>query len=1425
MEMRALGDVVSKKPVTTIIVVLLITALFGFYASQMQMSADLRSFLPNDAVVQAQMNVSKNFGDTDIMEIILAGNNTVSKTSLEDMFKVKINLEKDKNVLKYLKNPDSPENSIISPADMVVMGNQTINFEDKLIKILKDMKSNSSKINFSAMIIPITMMKSVIGDYHTIYENAHSIRGDAKSIVLLLFIPPSQGPTNMSVFEPIMENISATLINGENYSIKAMVLTMLTPPQSNETGGNISENPLLNFLVNDTSSNMSIDKKEVSVRNFIKAGNFTALSLNYTNSSLNSSIETNNELLKALNYVMLNLQNHNNFTAKIVMEKIISYASDEIENMEKVLPYYKNYNRSIGTFLYHLKNGNLRTHDILSVEQNISVMLSFTNGDFHNMLVIFNSTFNEWLKNQHIYYDVAYEANTTKSVAQGFIDGYNSAVNLKDTLTMIKNMIDHDSLQNTTNALDRVINKVKSTNQDLETQKNYVENATKSMRNPYYTWFESALENLDYVLQHSKTAVFAINIFNAEMKLMKDLPSGGGSQEIDIFYSLKHAFEAQVNDTYKGCIENMYLTEMTLASIMNNTPKLNVSFNTPNINMPDFSMNATKKAEILNNMSQQQIWNTINKVENYNPSNLTDTLNSTTPVLKNMSANMTMFQMNLSYLISGIEFVYNTTGESNVIHSLEMYKNISKKIENASMGLSMFLNNTQYLSGFSYMMDQFSTQLKNMFSKDFDGHHANAAIMIVMLNDTKSNGESSSEHSKKMERVEETVAQEVKKVKTHDKLMVMGSYMISEATEKTANETMNVLLPVAMILVVIILLVTFRSILDTVLGLVGLGLAILWAYGFGVIMNYDFNQISTMVAVLLVGLGIDYAIHTILRYREELRNGHKVREAMRVMITNLGMGLILATVTTVVAFLSNLSSPIPPIQSFGVMNAVGIFGAFIIFTTLVPAIKILIDERRERKGKLKIKKDEKRVGSGVVALNKFMALGAMGAEKHRYAVLILILLITSVAFYAGVNVNTTFDIKDFLPKNLEISHTIDFMMDNFNSSSMSDNYVLIQGNVTSPELIKAVDKTMNNIQDDKYVNYPQCKSITTYIEEWSEKNMSFAKMVSENDTDGDGLPDHNITAIYNWLYEYGGGNTILHKGTNGSYDSMLIVVSSTASTDKENRVITEEINDDIKPIKKLGYKATLTGDNILTFHVLDLLGSSEWNSLIITIVASLIVLTIVFYYEAKSYVLGLITSLPVIIALIWLLGSMYALGIGFNVVTVTITSLTIGLGITYAIHITHRYLEDLEKEDNLNDAVEKTVRQTGSSIFGAATTTMAGFGTLILSSMPPISEFGEIAALSILYSFVLSVFVLPSFLYMWAERRNKRLINEMNREKYKKAASVLIGLGLITYGAAFYLRWIGWSLVSYPPSVIVAIFGVLVIITGGEIYYRSERIS
>jgi len=128
-----------------------------------------------------------------------------------------------------------------------------------------------------------------------------------------------------------------------------------------------------------------------------------------------------------------------------------------------------------------------------------------------------------------------------------------------------------------------------------------------------------------------------------------------------------------------------------------------------------------------------------------------------------------------------------------------------------------------------------------------------------------------------------------------------------------------------------------------------------------------------------------------------------------------------------------------------------------------------------------------------------------------------------------------------------------------------------------------------------------------------------------------------------------------------------------------------------------------------------------------------------------------VTLLPVVFSVSWILGTMYLLEIPFNVMTGMITSLTVGLGVAYSIHMSERYSLELKRTGSVWEAMSRTVTGTGGALLGSAATTVGGFGVLAFAILPPLQQFGIITGLTIIYAFLASVLVLPSLLVVWTK--------------------------------------------------------------------------
>ena len=127
---------------------------------------------------------------------------------------------------------------------------------------------------------------------------------------------------------------------------------------------------------------------------------------------------------------------------------------------------------------------------------------------------------------------------------------------------------------------------------------------------------------------------------------------------------------------------------------------------------------------------------------------------------------------------------------------------------------------------------------------------------------------------------------------------------------------------------------------------------------------------------------------------------------------------------------------------------------------------------------------------------------------------------------------------------------------------------------------------------------------------------------------------------------------------------------------------------------------------------------------------------------------AIVVLTPVVLATLWVVGSMVVLSLKWNVLTVMVTALSLGIGIDYVIHMWRRFESERGKREDVWEALEETISTTGVALVLSAGTTSLGFLVLLLSPMPVVQQFGLVTALTVIYSLVLSIIVLPVLLLM-----------------------------------------------------------------------------
>ena len=579
-----------------------------------------------------------------------------------------------------------------------------------------------------------------------------------------------------------------------------------------------------------------------------------------------------------------------------------------------------------------------------------------------------------------------------------------------------------------------------------------------------------------------------------------------------------------------------------------------------------------------------------------------------------------------------------------------------------------------------------------------------------------------------------------------------------------------------------------RTFSDLLLSLGAILLSIGWMQGAGTILGPGYlgiigapNQVSQIAPIILIGLGVDYAIHFTSRYREEIGSGNSIVGSTSSTLKSVGIALTLATLATIVGFLTNIVSPLPELKDFGILVSTGIFFAFFLVMTFVPAIRTLLDKRAESKGNIST---EAFSSSGESVLNKIAASSGIIPKKLKLVALALLIGISGYGYFSFTNLETIFEFTDFLPEDDPVVQTLNLLTEEFGGGFGETTSVLIEGdNLATPDVHNALIDSINNLSDKEnivvYAGNVAAESVIGTVGQLlapqgaapgappAMPDMevlgtlgSFGVDLMSGSQGIDALrvkDSGNVQGLYEYLVSSDPEAFLANLYFN---EENIVTAQQVRITTSAGSLGAAQLRDDIYdafiPLSSLGVDIAATNDAIVTQSVSDLISESQFQSLIFAILASMAFLILYYLIDIRKPFLGVITILPVVAIVMGTYLGMYFLEIPLNPVTSTLSGLAIGIGVPFVIHVTNRFRETLLTSSNPVEAVKTTLKTTGGSLFGSAFTTMAGFGILMTSSLKPFQQMGQVVVVALGFALVASILILPTLLVFWANYHNKK---------------------------------------------------------------------
>ncbi|MDD3903360.1 MAG: MMPL family transporter [Sphaerochaeta sp.] len=599
----------------------------------------------------------------------------------------------------------------------------------------------------------------------------------------------------------------------------------------------------------------------------------------------------------------------------------------------------------------------------------------------------------------------------------------------------------------------------------------------------------------------------------------------------------------------------------------------------------------------------------------------------------------------------------------------------------------------------------------------------------------------------------------------HIQFSLIGLPVVTQAIEDSLLQDLAILIPIVGFLIILLLYLSFGRFIPVVLALTCLVFSSSLMVGIMALLHVTFTMATMLVPVLLLIVGSAYTIHILSHFYEEEHLDSA--EHINNVVKKNRRPLLMAGATTAAGFLAQLTSPLLPFRTFGILCSLGVLVSLLASLHILPAMLRLAYPH----GVKKVRNHEmRRHLDPSKALDHITKRG-----KIPLLVLSLVFIISTVVLLPTIKSGTNM-LKFFRPSSSLVQDT-----NLFNEKMQGSGILTVMitsdssSSVLSPQFLTALDtisfgleqkaevgkvqtivpfiKRMNEIlgteeeshntttSDFDFFGSPSLTEEPIQEEEtFHDARENLYEIPSDPEKYGLESEEDLINLITQYLLLYSGN---LSKFINDPLepDALLVTISLNNTETEYLRTIKDEIETSFSQIIPSSWNLVIGGGEAVSLELTDLVTKSQIYSLI----GALLIVFLLVFILYRSLSAACFALIPCLYALMGIFLSMALLGIELDIITSLLASLAIGIGVDYAIHFLSAY-QRLSLIFAPDKVVYEVMKTTGKAILINAASVTLGFLGLLFSHFTPISRMGLLFCISMVCASLSSLTVLPALL-------------------------------------------------------------------------------
>lgn len=508
-----------------------------------------------------------------------------------------------------------------------------------------------------------------------------------------------------------------------------------------------------------------------------------------------------------------------------------------------------------------------------------------------------------------------------------------------------------------------------------------------------------------------------------------------------------------------------------------------------------------------------------------------------------------------------------------------------------------------------------------------------------------------------------------------------------------------------------------------------------WTFGITYVVLGTLNTMTSVLFVILFGMGIDYGIHYYARYIEFRSSGMNILEALYCTYDKTGTAIVVSGLTTAFSLLVLVLAQFRGFSEFGFIAGTGIILALSCMLFVLPSLLVIFEKLNWI---LLNEREEKHESSAIIHRFPFA----------RTTVAIGFLIAGFVIFNSN-DLRFQYDFGELEPEYPEYNSFRDFTDALEGSDKRNPAYILAEN---QDQVVGILEKLRHKMETD--TTSPTILDVEALPERFpSTDSVANSKLQDiarirellddpfirgKEDAQLDKLRRASQTMEpmgIDEIPDYFKNQFVTKEGEIGNF---VIVYPSVGLSDGKQSIAFK--NDVGQVTLDNGDTFYAASTSIIAAEMLELMrNESPWM-----VGATFTIVFILMLISFRSLRWALIGMLPLLVGLTWLFGIMIFTGMMFNFYNLVVLPAILGIGEDNGVHLAHRYRE--EGKNSMWDVISST----GQHVTIGSLTTMLGFSGLLFTNHPGLQSLGEMAVIGIGMTLVAALTFLPA-LIQWLE--------------------------------------------------------------------------